>query len=509
MVIRNTAANLAGQLLYPLLALALVPFYIGRLGLEGYGFIGLMALTLSLLGVFSRGLGGALQREVSRRTGSAEAATLRTLLRSMEVLYWGAALLLASATAVLAVTTAGRWLAPATLSPSTVTACLLLLALRVALAFPHSVYQSMLTGAERQVLGAGLNAALALTAAAAGVAAVLVYDSVVAVYAAEAVTAGVFLAVFRQAAYRILPPAPARIDRAEITGLARISLALMWTSGAGLLIANLDRLFVTALLPVAALAVYTIAVMGGRVVTLFANPFLMASYPGTCRVAAGGSPDAQAANLLRNAAAIVVIVAAVGVPLSGFSAEALALWVRDDRVVAQGAPLMSLYVAGSLLVTTASVLYQWQTATGRTRTAVLFNLAAMAWFPPVLWMAVSRWGLVGAAASWTLYGALAWLVNVGATFGRRALPARWLGAYLGMTAGALAPALLVTAAARLAADQWLGDALLGRVACGAAAGLAGGAAALAVVAPRLGADGFPGQFVKIAAGRIGRKIYNT
>ena len=506
MVIRNTAANLAGQLLYPVLALALVPFYIARLGLEGYGLIGLMALVLTLLGVFSRGLGAALQREVSRRTASA-APTLRGLLRSMEVVYWAAALLFAGTIGVIAVTAGSEWLTSARLPPSTITTCLLLLALRVALAFPHSVYQSMFLGTERHVLGSALNASMALTSAAAGVAAVLIYQSVIAVYAAEAVTAGIFLIVFRRFAYAILPQGPTRFEGAEVRALARLSLALMWTSGAGLLIANLDRMFITALLPVTALAVYTIAVMGGRVVTLVANPFLMASYPATCRVAVAGSLEEQAANLLRNAAAILVIIAAIGLPLAAFSPEVLTLWVRDVRVVSEGAPLMSFYVAGSLLVLAASVLYQWQTATGRTRTAVLFNLAAIAWFPLVLWLAVSRWHLVGAAAAWVLYGALAWLTNVLATFGRQALPGRWLGAYLRMTAGALLPAVLVTIGARIAADQWVGDAILARVACGLTAGLAGGVAALAVVAPRLSGGGSPGQFVKIAAGRFGRKIY--
>ena len=505
-MIRNTAANLAGQLLYPLLALALVPFYISRLGLDGYGLIGLMALVLTLLGVFSRGLGGALQREVSRRAGAGSDATLRTLLRSMEVVYWAAAAVLGAAIAIAAVP-GGRALATPAVPAAAATACLLLLAARVAFAFPHSVYQSVLAGAERQVLGSGLNAAMALTSAAAGVAAVLIGGSVAAIYAAEALTAVVFLVVFRAAAYRVLPPAPARFERGEIAGLAGISLALMWTSGVGLLVANLDRVFVTALLPVSALAIYTIAVLGGRAVTLLVSPFLQAAYPATCRVAASGSPDQQAANLLRNAAVVAVIVAGAGLPLCAFAAEALAVWVRDAAVAERGAPVMSIYVAGSLMIAAASVLYQWQTATGRTRPAMLFNLAALAWFPVVLWGAMATWGLRGGAAAWALYGALAWVTNLWTTVAAGALPRRWLGDYLAMTAIAVAPALVLTVMARLAADAWLGGSLPGRLACAAGAGAGGGLAALVVVAPRLLDGDTRVQFAKIAAARFGRKIY--
>src|SRR5688572_13499140 len=66
MRVRSLGANLAGQLVYPVVGLLMVPFYVERLGLDAFGLIGLMALVVSLLGVFSRGLGGALQRELSQ-----------------------------------------------------------------------------------------------------------------------------------------------------------------------------------------------------------------------------------------------------------------------------------------------------------------------------------------------------------------------------------------------------------------------------------------------------------
>ena len=56
-MIRTTVANFAGRLLYPLLALALVPFYLRHVGIECYGLIGLIAMFVSVLGVFSKGLG--------------------------------------------------------------------------------------------------------------------------------------------------------------------------------------------------------------------------------------------------------------------------------------------------------------------------------------------------------------------------------------------------------------------------------------------------------------------
>jgi O-antigen/teichoic acid export membrane protein len=485
MLIRNTAANLAGQLLYPLLALVLVPFYLRQLGLEGYGLVALMSLVVSLLAVFSRGLGSAVQREIGRRSGTAAATTLRQLLRSVEVLYWGLAAGLALLLAAAALTIGPRWVQAQHVSPATVTTCLVLLAVRVAFSFPHSVYQSVFVGAERQVLGNVLNAVMALTSAACGVASVLVFQSVVAVYASEVVVAALFVFVLRAFSFSVLPAAPAAFDLGEVRPLIGISAALVWTNGIGLLLSNLDRLIVSALLPVAALAVYTMAVMGGRLVTLFSNPFLQASFPRMCQVAQNGSPEDQARDVLRNAAVLVVIAAMFALPLAAFSAEVLTFWVRDPGLVVAAAPIMSIYTAACLLLAFASVFYQWQTATGRVSVQVTFNGIALLWFPVLLWILTQRLGLTGAATAWAIYGGLALLSNVWATYGRHGLPATTGFAYLRMTAFALAPAILCTAIGRLAADAWFAHSLVARAACASAAGLCGGLAAARVVLPQL------------------------
>ena len=485
MLIRNVAANLLGQLVYPLLALLLVPFYVHHLGLEAYGLIGLMALVASLLAVMSRGLGGALQREIGRRARTPDAATLRRLVRSMEVVYWGVAGATLLLLAPLAAGIGADWIRPEALPRATVAVCLVLLAIRVSVAFPQSVYQSVLLGTERQVLGSALTAALALATALGGVAAVLIFQSVLAYFVSETVTAALGVLVLRRFAFRGLPDGHAAFDAREVRALVGMSLALMWTSGIGLLLSNLDRVVVSALLPVSALAVYTMTVMAGRLVTLLSNPVLQAAYPRMCHVARSGTVEDQVRDLLRNAAALTVVTAICVFPLSAFASEVLAVWVRDASVVQAGATALSVYTIASALIAFASVLYQWQTATGRTGPAAMFNAIALIWFPLALWGLVSRAGLTGAAVSWALYGGLAWVTNLVVTFGRGHLPAPAARQYLRLIAAGLIPSLLCTLGARLAADVWFADSLAGRVSCAGVAGFGGGVAAAWILRGRL------------------------
>jgi O-antigen/teichoic acid export membrane protein len=456
MLIRNTVANFAGQLLYPVLALALVPFYLRYVGLEGYGLIGLVAMVVSVLGVFSRGLGSALQREIGRRSATSEGQrSLRTLLRSFEIVYWVVGVALAAVLGLLAVTAGARWIRTESIPQQTVVACLVLLAVRVALAFPHSVYQSVFIGTERQVTGNVLNATLAVTAATAGALAIGIFRSVTAFYVTEVFTAGVFLLVFRSRAFAALPAGAAVFDAGEVRTLLRESADLIWTNGIGLLISNLDRVLVSAALPVAGLGLYTAAVSAARVVGLGLHPFLMAAYPRTCRIAGTASPQHQLDDLLRNAAVVAALGAAIALPLSAFGADVLRLWLRDAELARMGGPVLSIHALGSLAIGLATVLYQWQMATGTTRFGARFNTVALLWFPVALWLLVSRTGVRGAALAWLVYGLAAWTYHIVVTFRRSALGPEAGAAYARTVLAAGLPVAAIVIAARLAADRLL------------------------------------------------------
>ena len=50
LLLKNSLANLAGQLLYPLLSILFVPLYIQYLGIERYGLVGFFSVLVALLG---------------------------------------------------------------------------------------------------------------------------------------------------------------------------------------------------------------------------------------------------------------------------------------------------------------------------------------------------------------------------------------------------------------------------------------------------------------------------
>ncbi|HEV7239605.1 MAG TPA: lipopolysaccharide biosynthesis protein [Thermoanaerobaculia bacterium] len=480
---RNTVANALGQLAAPLLALALVPFYLATLGLEGYGLLVFFATMSAALMVFSSGIGWALQREIAHRnTSPEERETLPALVRTFEVLYWAAAVLVALAIFVFAPVIAERWL-QTTLPADDAVVALRTAGLRIGLAFPMAIYHVVLLALQRQVrLNSILSIAAVFSAAACAVA-VATTRSVVGFAVADTLMALVTVVALSRIAR--LPSATARFRRAELSRLWRMSLSLVWIHGVGVVIKQLDRIIMSKLLPLASLGVYSAGTAGGRILPMVYGPFSAAVYPQTCAIARQGDDDRFAAHVMRNAAVFFVLGLGAALPLAFFAGDLLLAWTRNTSIASGGARAMAVFVAGSLCTAATTVLQLSQTAKGITGPAVRVNTMAILWFPLVLWWLVGRFGIVGAAWAWLLYGATSWsyYLLTTPTLARTGARATYLRTHLAIVAATIP----VAAAMRWLSMEFFEQSLWLRVACAIATGaLVLGAGALTAFGRHLG-----------------------
>lgn len=408
MIFRNSLANFVGQLILPVISIVLVPFYISYLGLEGYGLVGFFSMLVTLLGVFTKGLGSALQREFARRdqVQNLRSTTVR-LLRTFEIMYWGFGALIGTVLFLFSGLVNGAWLNLTSISTETVRTCLFLISFSIAIAFPQSVYQAVFIGMQRQVTGNTLQSTSAVVQAVFAAAIVWLWRSVVGFYVVSAVMAILQLILARRLAYRIVQ-IHVQAERPgfsweELKQLWKISTELIWTNGIGLVITQFDRIVISWLLPVASLGIYNIGVQGGRLLDSFYAPFLTATYPQTCQLALKEDLSQLGNHLMRSAKVMLIICLSLGLPLSFFASEVLSVWARNEDVVRMGSAVLSVYAFGYILLSNASVFYQGLTAFGETRYGVKFNGFALIWYPVLMWFLISRLGLVGAAWAWLCY----------------------------------------------------------------------------------------------------------
>src|SRR5687768_7849427 len=84
----NTVANFVAHLLGPASGLLLVPVFLQFVDLSGLGLIGLLGALQATLGIFKRGLGWSLQREVAQAHLTDDRSRVHALVRTFEAGYW-------------------------------------------------------------------------------------------------------------------------------------------------------------------------------------------------------------------------------------------------------------------------------------------------------------------------------------------------------------------------------------------------------------------------------------
>src|SRR2546423_3262566 len=149
---KNVLANYLGQGWSALMGLAFIPLYIGYLGMEAYGLIGVFAVLQSCLTLLDMGMTPTLNREMARFTAGAHSSqSIRDLLRSVEIICFALAALIAVAVWALSGYLASHWLKVEHLPIDVVSQAVAIMALVVALRFCEGIYRSSLFGLQRQV----------------------------------------------------------------------------------------------------------------------------------------------------------------------------------------------------------------------------------------------------------------------------------------------------------------------------------------------------------------------
>jgi O-antigen/teichoic acid export membrane protein len=154
----NLIFNYASRTWSSILAIALIPVYIKFMGVESYGLVGFFATITSVLGLLDLGIGATMTRELARRSiGQNQENTQRNLVRTLEIIYWGLAVLSGLLIYFCSSFIAFSWVNSEDIPSSSIVSAIKLMGISFAFQFPMSLYQGGLMGLQRQALVSIIN----------------------------------------------------------------------------------------------------------------------------------------------------------------------------------------------------------------------------------------------------------------------------------------------------------------------------------------------------------------
>jgi O-antigen/teichoic acid export membrane protein len=403
---RNIFANYANQFYSTVVGIVMVPVYVRYMGVEAYGLIGFFTMLQMWFQLLDVGLTPTMARETSRfRGGAVDALSLRRLLRGLECIFFGTAILGSCVMIVFADTVAGSWLQVHELPLVEVERAITLMALIVALRWVCGLYRGAISGFEHLVWLSGFNV-LVSTARFVLVVPFLIFagSSPTHFFSYQLGVALIEAVVLIIQTYRILP----KIETGQhvtwqwqpLRGVLKFSLGIAFTNSMWVLVTQTDKLLLSTLLPLADYAYFTLAGLVASGVTVASSPISLALQPRLTKLSAE-EDNAGLIELYRNATQLVGIISvSAAMILAFFSEQVLWAWTGDATMASKTAPVLTLYALGNGLVALGAFPYYLQFAKGDLKLHIVGNAIFSLLLIPGLIFATKQYGIIGAGYAW-------------------------------------------------------------------------------------------------------------
>lgn len=430
----DIAANYISQAYVIVVGMVVVPTYVRMMGAEAYGLISFFAVLQACYQIMDMGLSATIVRETSQfRGGVISARSLRNLLKALEALFAGMAIIVAAAVLFGSNTIAHGWLQVRELAIGEVRNAIVLMALIGALRWIAGLYRGIVNGFQQLVWLSGFNALVATFRFLLVIPVMMVLGAKPAVFFGyQALMAVLEVLVLLVKAYRCLPSAPGAARLSEsmeaLRRVYRFSLGIAVASVIWMLLTQADKAVLSRILTLSEYAEYNVAVMLASGLMMVSAPIVTAMLPRLNKFAAQRDHDGLYALYRQSTQIVAAVTFPAAAVLATFPYQILWIWTGDIGLSGKGTLILAFHALGNCILTVSSFSSHLQVAVGRLRLHVIGAVLFISFFIPLLLYASRTHGAVGAAFSWfaiNLIYLLCWVPLVHRTL-RRGLHETWM-----------------------------------------------------------------------------------
>lgn len=412
---KNVLANFVGTAWTGLMGLAFVPLYIQLMGVESYGIVGVFYSLMAVMMVLDLGLSQAMSREMARLSIDGQNSLLMVETAStLELAYWGIAVLVGLFVVLLAYPIARFWLNPEELSRGSLEQAIQIMGLVIGLRWPISLYMGGLNGMQHQVQ---VNVLLAVAATFQGIGALAVLwfvaPTIQAFFLWQAVMAVLQVVAFRAVLWRALPSVKGdRFNKEVFVRTWRFAVGMTGISLLATTLMQLDKIVLSKVLSLAEFGYYAFAAMVAGVLFRLIGPIFTAYYPRLTEIVAKGDHRALVRTYHEGSQLMAVAIMPAAMMLILFSYEILSIWTKNSELIANATLLIGLISIGNALNGLMYMPYALQLANGWTKLALYQNLIAVFLVGPTIYFASIHWGAPGAATVWIALNCVYLLIGI-------------------------------------------------------------------------------------------------
>lgn len=310
----NLVANYGGAAINTVVPLLAIPFLIRMLGTELWGLVAFVNLMVVLMMMLNVGISQALVREFAHRWTREADGRVRaaSLLRGYEGLYWGVAIIVGTCVLPFSPWIADIWL---NTSPETKEMARYSVAFAVLLfvgTLPASIYRGTLLAIQEHILFNVIRSTAVIAKVGLGVLAVHQTGSVLGYLTFFVGVSFIETLALAIAAWRFMPARRRAVTfhLREVQVTLKFSITMTVLVMMGVATTQIDRFFVSVLMPVEDLGIYSIAVSLAFGVLQITYPLFTSVMP--ILVAIGADSERRLRAIRKLLATVIAMVAGLG-----------------------------------------------------------------------------------------------------------------------------------------------------------------------------------------------------
>lgn len=449
---QNIIANFGGRAWTALMSIAFVPLYIKFMGIESFALVGIFASLFALFGLLDMGLSTTLNREIARFSAFPDKAQdMRNLVRTLELPYWGIAVLIGVAVVGLSGPIANYWVNAKNLAPATVKHAIMIMGGVVAFRLPVTLYSGGIMGLQKQVLLNGINAGVATLRGIGAVAVLWLISPTIQAFFAWQIFASIFhvslLAFFLWSSLPVSSHRP-HFKKESLLRIWRFAAGMTGISITAIILTQTDKIVLSKILSLEMFGYYTLATVVAQALYNFIGPVFSAVFPRFSQLVSSNDQHGLKELYHKGCQFMSVMILPTAIVVSFFSSEILLLWTGDPVTVANTHIIVSILIIGTALNGLMNIPYALQLSYGWTELAFYTNIVAIFILVPLICFLANGYGPVGAAFAWLILNSGYVLISI-QIMHRRLLPDEKWKWYLHDVAVPMLTALTIAAIWRL------------------------------------------------------------
>jgi len=416
LLVRNTMLNFIGQSIPLIVGVLTIPFIVRGLGTERFGLMCLAWVVLGYFNIFDLGLGRATTKYVAEALGKGEEEQVShlvwTAVTVQAILGIVGALILFGITPLLV----ERILNIPTELVGEAKFTFYLLALSIPVVLISGSFRGVLEAAQRFDLVNAVKCPTSILTFLLPLVGLLLGFHLPGIVALILVTRFGALLTFVVMNLRIFPRL--RKYSGSFAFFARLFTYGGWitvTSIVSPILTYLDRFLIGSILSMAAVTYYSAPYEAITRLWIIPVSLTMSLFPAFS--ALEGIKDRQRLGILfaRSVKYVFLVLGVVVLAIGLFAKEILQIWLGTDFAI-KSTTVLQILALGVLVNSLAHIPFALLRGAGRPDLPAKFHLLEFPLYIGIVWLLISQWGIAGAAAAWTLRGALDALLLFGATF---------------------------------------------------------------------------------------------